>query len=239
MLPRPRSDGRGRGGTIEAMDQKLAMLSKVPLFAGLSSHDLTELGRLVDEVDVKQGKVLAQEGAPGHEFFVIIEGTIAISKGDKHLRDLGPGDHFGELAMIAKVPRTATAIASTPATLLVLGHREFSEIRGDDVVELKRMLHALGFWRPELAEFPEAPNFDADRSLLTTDPKRFEEQIAAWRERATTYEERFGRYDAEAIAAVDAFRRAHGLAFEGNPAGLVDARLVTELRRLYLARPGR
>ena len=50
MLPRPRSDGRGRGGTIEAMDQKLAMLSKVPLFAGLSSHDLTELGRLVDEV---------------------------------------------------------------------------------------------------------------------------------------------------------------------------------------------
>ena len=47
MLPRPRSDGRGRGGTIEAMDQKLAMLSKVPLFAGLSSHDLTELGRLV------------------------------------------------------------------------------------------------------------------------------------------------------------------------------------------------
>ena len=63
MLPRPRSDGRGRGGTIEAMDQKLAMLSKVPLFAGLCSHDLTELGRLVDEVDVKQGKVLAQEGS--------------------------------------------------------------------------------------------------------------------------------------------------------------------------------
>jgi len=146
MLPRPRSDGRGRGGTIEAMDQKLAMLSKVPLFAGLSSRDLTEVGRLVDEVDVKQGKVLAKEGAPGHEFFVILDGSVAISKGDKHLRDLGPGDHFGELAMIAKVPRTATATASTPATLLVLGHREFSTLLADRPEIRDKVLREVAMW---------------------------------------------------------------------------------------------
>ena len=76
------------------MDQKLEMLSKVPLFAGLSSRDLAEIGRLVDEVDVREGKVLAKEGAPGHEFFVILDGTVAISKGDKHIRDLGSGETF-------------------------------------------------------------------------------------------------------------------------------------------------
>ena len=146
MLPRPRSHGRGRGGTIEAMDQKLTMISKVPLFAGLSSHDLEEIGRLVDEVDVREGKVLAKEGAPGHEFFVILDGTIAISKGDKHIRDLGSGDHFGELAMIAQVPRTATATASTPARLLVLGHREFTTLLADRPEIRDKVLREVAIW---------------------------------------------------------------------------------------------
>ena len=77
---------------------------------------------------------------------MIIEGTIAISKGDKHLRDLGPGDHFGELAMIAKVPRTATAIASTPATLLVLGHREFSTLLADRPEIRDKVLREVAMW---------------------------------------------------------------------------------------------
>jgi CRP-like cAMP-binding protein len=128
------------------MDQKLTMLSKVPLFAGLSSRDLTEVGRLVDEIEVKAGKVLAKEGAPGHEFFVILDGSVAISKGDKHLRDLGPGDHFGELAMIARVPRTATATAATPATLLVLGHREFSTLLADRPEIREKVLREVAMW---------------------------------------------------------------------------------------------
>jgi CRP-like cAMP-binding protein len=128
------------------MDQKLTMLSKVPLFSGLSSRDLTELGRLIDEVTVREGKVLAKEGAPGHEFFVILDGSIAISKGDKHIRDLGPGDHFGELAMIAKVPRTATATAATPATLLVLGHREFTTLLADRPEIREKVLREVAMW---------------------------------------------------------------------------------------------
>jgi len=146
MLPRPRSQGGGRGGTIDAMDQKLEMLSKVPLFAGLSSRDLAEIGRLVDEVDVREGKVLAKEGAPGHEFFVILDGTVAISKGDKHVRDLSAGDHFGELAMIAQVPRTATATASTPARLLVLGHREFATLLSDRPEIRDKVLREVAVW---------------------------------------------------------------------------------------------
>ena len=84
-----------------------------------------------------------------------------------------------------------------------LGYRSFSRVEGADVVELKRMLHALGFWRPELAAFPEPP------------PREF------------------SLYDEEAIAAVDKFRAANGLAYQGNAPGLVDMRFVESLRAAY------
>jgi CRP-like cAMP-binding protein len=107
------------------MDQKSTMLSSVPLFAGCGAGDLREIGQLSDEVSVPAGKVLAKEGATGHEFFVILDGSVEISRGGKRVRTLGPGDFFGELAMLGKVPRTATATTTTPARLVVLGHREF------------------------------------------------------------------------------------------------------------------
>ncbi len=111
-----------------------------------------------------------------------------------------------------------------------LGHREFSAVRGPDVIELKRMLHALGYWGKELAEFPAAPKFTGDRSLMRSDPAAFDRLIAPYQKEDAAYNERFADYDAEAIAAVDAFRAAHGLDYPGTPKGLVDDRLVTKLR---------
>jgi uncharacterized Ntn-hydrolase superfamily protein len=87
-----------------------------------------------------------------------------------------------------------------------LGYRSFSNIDGPDVIELKKMLHALGYWRPTLAEFPAAPPRD------------------------------FGAFDAEAIAAVDKFRLEKGMNYQGNPTGLVDARFIEALRAAYLAK---
>ena len=107
------------------MNQKSTLLSSVPLFEGCGSKDLREIGKLADEVAVPAGKVLAKEGAGAHEFFVILDGSIEITRGGKRVRTLGPGDFFGELAMLGKVPRTATATAAEPSRLMVLGHREF------------------------------------------------------------------------------------------------------------------
>jgi uncharacterized Ntn-hydrolase superfamily protein len=117
-----------------------------------------------------------------------------------------------------------------------LGHREFSAIRGDDVVELKRMLHALGYWRPELDNLPEVPGFDVDRNLSRTDPAAFQQAIDDYRKLAREYDESWAVYDAEAVAAVDAFRKNNGLDYAGNPAGLVDHALVEALRAAYYAR---
>jgi uncharacterized Ntn-hydrolase superfamily protein len=118
-----------------------------------------------------------------------------------------------------------------------LGWRSFSDVRGNDVVELKRMLHALGFWRKDGPEIPEAPRVDVDRSLQPTAPAAFPAAIAAFRQKASAFDELYAIYDAETIEAVDAFRKARGLDYEGNPRGLVDERLVEALRREHQTRP--
>lgn len=122
------------------------------------------------------------------------------------------------------------------ATQRRLGYRTFSEIQGRDVVELKRMLHALGYWRKDLAAFPPEPVVRADPSLQRSDPERYQKQLDERRQAFESYMKEFALYDAAAMDAVDAFRKDHGLVFEGNPRGLVDERLVQALRAAYQQR---
>ena len=120
-----------------------------------------------------------------------------------------------------------------------LGYRSFSEIQGRDVVELKRMLHALGYWRKDLAEFPREPVVRSDPALQRSDPERYQKALDERRKALESYMKEFGLYDAVAMDAVDAFRKDHNLVFEGNPRGLVDDRLVEALRAAYQQRAGR
>jgi CRP/FNR family cyclic AMP-dependent transcriptional regulator len=106
-------------------DYKLELLRKVPLFQGLSRKDLELVERLTDEIDVLAGKVLIKEGATGHEFFIVVDGSLRVERDGQVLRKLGPGDFAGEIALIDGGPRTATVVADTPSRLLVVGHREF------------------------------------------------------------------------------------------------------------------
>jgi len=109
-------------------DQKLELIRRVPLFNECPNHELTFIGQLADEVDVLAGHVLVQEGAVGHEFFVVIEGALRVERGGMVINRLGPGDFAGEIALIDHGPRTATVIADVPTRLLVIGHREFQSL---------------------------------------------------------------------------------------------------------------
>ncbi|MEZ5421151.1 MAG: DUF1028 domain-containing protein [Vicinamibacterales bacterium] len=114
-----------------------------------------------------------------------------------------------------------------------LGYRTFSQVEGPDVVELKRMLHALGYWRPSLAAFPPAPappNGRELQALRRTDPAAAASRQADARAAAAAYARDFAQFDAETVEAVDRFRADHKLAYTGNPPGLVDERLVAALR---------
>jgi uncharacterized Ntn-hydrolase superfamily protein len=119
------------------------------------------------------------------------------------------------------------------ATARRLGYREFSEIQGPDVIELKRRLQALGYWRADGEKIPQAPDFDADPSLMREDPEAFQKYVAEYREKARAFNDAYASYDGEAMDAVDAFRKANGLDYTGNPRGLVDRRLVDALDEAY------
>lgn len=110
------------------MDQKLQLLRRVPLFAGLGNREIEEVGRLVDEVDLPEGRELTREGRTANEFFVILDGRIRIDRGGATLRTLDAGDFLGEIALVDGGPRTATATAETPVRALVIGHREFHSL---------------------------------------------------------------------------------------------------------------
>jgi len=109
-------------------DAKLDHLARVPLFSALSKKELQTLGRASDEIEVDAGKVLCEEGKPGHEFFLILDGEAAVKRGKKTVATLKAGRFFGELSLLDRGPRSATVVADGPMTLLVLGQREFSGI---------------------------------------------------------------------------------------------------------------
>jgi CRP-like cAMP-binding protein len=109
-------------------DEKLELLKRTPLLAGLGRKDIEEVGRLADEVDLKADHVLMREGDLGREFFVIVEGKVRIDKGGRTIRSMGPGEFVGDIALVTERPRTATATTETPCRLLVLGHREFHQL---------------------------------------------------------------------------------------------------------------
>jgi uncharacterized Ntn-hydrolase superfamily protein len=117
-----------------------------------------------------------------------------------------------------------------------LGYRSFSGVTGPDVVELKRMLHALGYWRPTLSAFPTEPpnaNNPKMRELQKTDKAQYDKLMAESRQLSQDYTRDFATFDEETIAAVDKFRDDKNLNYQGNPPGLVDERFVAALRAAY------
>ncbi|HKB12705.1 MAG TPA: DUF1028 domain-containing protein [Vicinamibacterales bacterium] len=120
-----------------------------------------------------------------------------------------------------------------------LGYRSFSKVEGPDVVELKRMLHEVGYWRPSLTAFPDAPpsiNTAQMQELRRTNPAEYEKRAAEVRTRTSAYNSDYATFDDETIAAVDKFRKDHNLDYQGDAPGFVDARMIDALRATYFAK---
>jgi CRP-like cAMP-binding protein len=106
-------------------------LERVPLFAGLSHREREQIARRADEIDLPSGKQLLVEGRLPHEFFVILDGEVDVTHDAERLATLGPGDFFGEIALIEHGRRTASVVTSTPATLAVMSASSFEAMRHD------------------------------------------------------------------------------------------------------------
>jgi CRP-like cAMP-binding protein len=108
--------------------QKAELLKKVPMFSNLSNRHLNEIAKYADQLSIKSGKVLAQEGSIGWEFVFILEGKARVEKKGKVINRLASGDFFGEISLIDRGPRTATVIAETDMTLLIVNCKSFDHL---------------------------------------------------------------------------------------------------------------
>jgi CRP/FNR family transcriptional regulator, cyclic AMP receptor protein len=120
---------------------KTELISRVPLFAHCSKRELAEVAGIADEIDLREGKELTREGAPGREFFVLIEGTADVVKNGRKINTLGAGDFFGEIALVHQSPRTATVKATSPVRALVVTERSFRRLL-EEMPEIQRKVLA-------------------------------------------------------------------------------------------------
>jgi CRP-like cAMP-binding protein len=125
-------------------DQKIELLSRVPLLARCSKTELARVATLADLVEFQEGETLMREGKPGSEFFVIVDGYAAVTKDGSRLAELGAGDWVGEIALLSDVPRTATVVAGSPLQTLVLTRPGFSALIHDVPSIGTKVLSAVG-----------------------------------------------------------------------------------------------
>ncbi len=125
-------------------DPKLDALSKVPLFASLSKHELEFVASRADEVDAPAGKFLTTQGEPGDTFYVLLDGEARVDIDGNLRRTLVPGDFFGEISMLDRGLGTATITTTKPSRLLVMSHAQFRDaIKANDALLIK-VLAAMG-----------------------------------------------------------------------------------------------
>jgi len=103
-------------------------LKEVPLFRGLSKQERRRVASWADEVDVEPGKHLVNQGEFAHEFFVIEEGTADVIVDGRPVDALGPGDFFGEIALLETERRVASVVATAPIRAIVMHSRAFSSM---------------------------------------------------------------------------------------------------------------
>ncbi len=124
---------------------KRELLSKMPLFARLNEREMLRIMQVSEVVSYEPGEIVVQEGDRGDELFIVLSGEVRISRGETVLNDFGPGEHFGEMALIRAVPRSATVTASEPSELIVLHRSDFFEVlRKEAELAVKLLWQFLG-----------------------------------------------------------------------------------------------
>jgi CRP-like cAMP-binding protein len=129
---------------IPRRKRRFGALRDMAIFSGCSDAELGRIGALSTECFAQAGDVLAEQDSRGLEFFVIVEGSAAVTRNGVRLATLGRGSFFGELALLDGAARTATVVAETDMRLLVLSRREFSSLHHAAPSVAEKMLAEVG-----------------------------------------------------------------------------------------------
>ena len=134
------------------MDER--RLTQIPLFAGLGKKERRALSQRTDEVDAPEGKTLAREGDLAYEFFVIEQGTAEVTIGGERRAELGPGDFFGEIGALGKVPRVATVTATSQMELVVMTSGAIRALDREEPEVAAQLREAIAQRLPESSAAP-------------------------------------------------------------------------------------
>ena len=118
-------------------------LKSIWLFSGCSGSELRKIRSSLDSVSVPAGKLLVEEGHIGQEFFIIVEGKAAVTRNGRKVATLGPGGHFGELALLDRRPRSASVVSETDMDVLVMSQRQFNGLLESVPTIARKLLSAL------------------------------------------------------------------------------------------------
>ena len=120
-------------------------LPELELFTGCSSRQRRDVATLCTSVDVRAGRVLCRQGEHAEECFVVVDGHADVFVDGARVAGIGPGELAGELALLAAGGlRTATVVAATDMSLLVLSRREFKQLESASPTVLHRVLRDTG-----------------------------------------------------------------------------------------------
>jgi CRP/FNR family cyclic AMP-dependent transcriptional regulator len=104
-------------------------LKNIPLFADVPDDALLKVATFASLESAVEGKVIIREGGQANAFYAIEEGSVKVERDGEHVADLGPGDVFGEQALLEKSERSATVTATSPVRLIKIDHWEIPRMR--------------------------------------------------------------------------------------------------------------
>lgn len=119
----------------------LEHLARVPLFSACNKTELRSLAKRTNDVKIDPGQVIIRERQGAYEFFIVVSGQAEVSRGGRRVGVLGPGDFFGELALLDRALRDATVTALTAMEIIVLPQWDF-EAALDEAPGMTRKLLA-------------------------------------------------------------------------------------------------
>jgi diguanylate cyclase (GGDEF)-like protein len=218
----------------ERWESKAKALRRTPLFAALKRSELERIARVAEDIDIAPGKVLAREGESAQQFFLITDGRASVTKSGRFVRELGPGDFFGEIGLIERGPFSATVRTLTEVRCFVMSSQGFWGLLSNSKDVELRVLHALirenvaerEIAEQALREQAELNEYQALHDALTGLPNRtlFRDRV----ERAVRAVEREGGLLAVLMLDLDRFKEVNDTL--GHQAG--DALLAEVGRRL-------
>ena len=109
-------------------DRRAALLAGCPLFRGINAEGIAHLASVATPVDFPAGHVIARQGEIGTGFCVVVDGLVRVIRDGEVVARLGPGEFFGELSVLDRMPRNATVSAEAATRCLALASWDFDRI---------------------------------------------------------------------------------------------------------------